>query len=340
MKPFLGLFAHWDVIVRQEPPKFLNRFFKDKKDSEHCISRKLYQQISPTLVNPTRGMGGNAGNAAVSLSEVGIPCILSCPSREKSFMDYLSKYKIFLMSERRETPPLKCARPDDSPEHIIFEMEGYKKIFNYDPVQLNFLLDTDFWNFMKNANYLFLSGFHTISGKQTKKVNEIADFLEKKKFKVHLELGYGKGLTKYAIKKLLDRNCIDSLGMNETELSVLGISGQSPKEIAESMLSFLDKKGIERMSLHSRDYRLTAFKKNLEKNLKAAEFSTCVCAAKALGGIRENLEKAKSIPPSKIQTLKSKNFFVIPSLLVENPKIIVGMGDTAAVTDSFYALKR
>jgi ADP-dependent phosphofructokinase/glucokinase len=340
MKPFLGLFANWDVVTRQEPPGFLRRFFIRKTDSEIFISKKLHSRISSSLANPERMIGGNAANAAVSLSEIGIASVLSCPARPRKLMSELSKHRISVMLDGKEKSPLPCSRKDEDPEHIIFEMGEYRKIFNYDKVQLDFLLDQDFWDSLKNASYLFLSGFHTVPKKHKQKAKEIADFLEGRKFKTHLELGYGKGLMRYAIKKLLDRNCIDSIGMNETELSILGIRGQSPKETAESMLSFLDKKGIERMSLHTRDYRLTAFKKNLEKNLKAAEFSIQVCAAKALGGIRENLEKAKSIPPSKIQTLKSKNFFVIPSLLVENPKIIVGMGDVAAVTDSFYALKR
>ena len=29
MKPFVGLFAHWDVIARQEPPGFLENVPED-----------------------------------------------------------------------------------------------------------------------------------------------------------------------------------------------------------------------------------------------------------------------------------------------------------------------
>jgi ADP-dependent phosphofructokinase/glucokinase len=341
MKPFLGLFAHWDVITEQEPPKFLAKFFRDKKDSEYRIAKKLHDRISSSLINPRRVMGGNAANAAATLSELGIPCVLSCPTRPPALMQELSRHRIFLISEGKETTPLKCARPDKEPEHIIFEREGYRKIFNYDEVERDFLLDTDFWSSLKNASYLFLSGFHCVPEKQKKKVNEIADFLEKRKFKVHLELGFGKGsLMKYAIKRLLDRNCIDSLGMNETELNAIGIQAESPMETAESMLSFLEKSSLERISLHTREYRLTAFRGSLDKNLKAAEFSVRVCAAKALGGIKENLEKAGAVHSSGIPALKSGNFFIIPSRIVENPEIIVGMGDATAVTDSYFAMKK
>jgi len=351
MKPFLGLFAQWDVIVRQEPPKAIRNFFRDKSDSEHFISQKLHHQISSALLNPRRSIGGNAGNAAAALSDLGIPCVLSCPSRAKPFMSELAKHKIFLMRKGIETSPLKCARPDEDPEHVIFEMvsrkeadksgfnRSYRKIFNYDEVQRNFLLDHEFWNSLKNANYLFLSGFHCVPEKRKEKVKEIADFLEKRAFKVHMELGYGEGLMKFAVKKLLDRSCIDSLGMNETELKTLGISGKSPLETKEGMLSFLEKAGLERMHFHTRDYRLSVFRKNPERNLKAAGFSVQACAAKALGGIRENLEKAKSVPHSWIPASKGKNFFIIPARIAENPKIIVGLGDAAAVTDSFFALK-
>ncbi|HJW96915.1 MAG TPA: ADP-dependent glucokinase/phosphofructokinase [archaeon] len=339
MKPFLGLFAHWDVIARQEPPEFLAKFFSRKGDSEIFISKKLHSRILSSLTNPERIIGGNAANAAATLSDIGIASVLSCPSRPKNLMSELSRHKIFVMSKRREKSPISCSRPDEEAEHIIFEKEGYRKIFNYDMVQLDFLLDEDFWDSVKNASYLFLSGFHAVPRKHRKKVNEIADMLEDRKFKVHLELGYGKGLMKYSIKKLLDTNCLDSIGMNETELGILGINEKEPKETAEGILSFLEKTGLERISLHTRDYRLTAFRGSLERNLKAAELSVQVCTAKALGGIKDNLGKAKAVSLSRIQTVRSKNFFIIPTRIVENPRIIVGLGDAAAVTDSFYAMK-
>jgi ADP-dependent phosphofructokinase/glucokinase len=351
MKPFLGLFANWDVVTRQKPPGFLERFFTTKSDSEIFIPEKLHSRILSSLANPERMIGGNAANAAVTLSELGFACVLSCPVRPRKLMSELSKHKIFLILDGKERPPLSCTRKDEEPEHIIFEMDdlkeggkaafgpSYRKIFNYDKVQLDFLLDGDFWDSVKNTNYLFLSGFHTVPKRHRKKVNEIADFLEKRKCKVHLELGYGKGLMGYAIKKLLNRNCIDSLGMNETELKALGISGTN-LVLKEKMLSFLERTSLERMSLHTREYRLSVFRKNPERNGKAVEFSIQACAAKALGGIRENMEKAKSVPRSAVKTWKGDNFFMIPTRIVEKPKIIVGLGDAAAVTDSFYALKK
>jgi ADP-dependent phosphofructokinase/glucokinase len=255
-------------------------------------------------------------------------------------MSVLSKHRIFVMLDGKEKSPLPCSRKDEDPEHIIFEMGEYRKIFNYDEVQLDFLLDKDFWDSLKNASYLFLSGFHTVPEKHKQKAKEIADFLEKRRFKTHLELGYGKGLMRYAIKKLLDRNCIDSIGMNETELRILGISGNDPVMLKEKLVSFLEKTSLERISLHTREYRLSVFRKNLERNMKASEFSIQVCAAKALGGIKENMEKAKKLPRSRVAPSKGGNFLLVPTLVAENPKVIVGLGDTAAVTDSFYALKK
>jgi len=340
MKPFLGLFAHWDVVTRQEPPGFLKEYFTRKSDSEIFITEKVHSRISSSLAGAERIIGGNAANAAVALSELGIPCILSCPARSRPFMSELAKHKIFLMSGGKESAPMKCARPDKGPEHIIFEMGSYRKIFNYDEVERDFLLDRDFWDSLKNANYLFLSGFQTTPEKQKQKVREMADFLESRKFKVHMELGYGKGLTKYALKLLLDRNCIDSLGMNETELGALGIPGINPLILKERLLEFMQKAGLERMSLHTREYRLSVFRKDMERNMKAAELSIQACAAKALGGIKQNMEKAKSIQRSTVKTGKGDGFFIIPTRIVESPKIIVGLGDAAAAADSFYALKK
>ena len=350
MKPFLGLFVCWDVVVRQEPPEFLGKYFSTKSDSEIFITEKLHSRILSSLVGAERIIGGNAGNAAVTLSDLGIPCVLSCPSRPRSLMSELSKYRIFLASGGKEVTPMKCFRPDPNPEHIIFEMNdwkeggkasfsrGYRKIFTYDEVQSKFLLDNDFWNSLKNANYLFLSGFHCVPEKRKKKTGQIADFLEKRKFKVHLELGYGENM-KYAAEKLLGRNCIDSLGMNDTELEVLGISGKDTGDVKEKLLSFIEKTSLERMSLHTREYRLSVFRSNPERNMKAAEFSIQACAAKALGGIKENMEKARTAPLSGVRPSGGRDFLIVPTRIVENPKITVGLGDAAAVTDSFYALK-
>jgi ADP-dependent phosphofructokinase/glucokinase len=340
MKPFLGLFAHWDVIARQEAPQFLGKFFRDRRDSEYHISEKLHQQISSTLKSPARIIGGNAANAAVTLSDIGMRSVLSCPLRSKNLMSELSKHKISIICNEKERNPKDCSRPDADPEHIIFEMKGYRKIFYRNIMHMNFLLDSDFWNSLNDANYLFLSGFHCVPEKHRKKVGEIADLLEKRKFKVHMELGFGKNsLMKYAVKSLLDRNCIDSLGMNETELGTLGISGSSPLALKEKLLSSLEKTSMERMSLHTREYRLSVFRKNPERNLKAAELSIQACAAKALGGIKQNMEKAKSAPRSAVKAEKGNDFFIIPTRIVENPKIIVGLGDAASVTDSYFAMK-
>jgi ADP-dependent phosphofructokinase/glucokinase len=339
MKPFLGLFAHWDVIARQEPPAFLRKHFSKKSDSEIFITENLHSRILSYLANPERMMGGNATNAAVTLSELGIACVLSCPARPQRLMAGLSRYRISLMSDGKEKSPLSCIRKDENPEHIIFEMGEYRKIFNYDAVQKRFLLDRDFWDSIKNANYLFLSGFHTIPKRHRKKVGEIADLLERRKFKTHMELGYGKGSMGYAVKKLVDRNCIDSLGMNETELGVLGISGSNPLVLKEKLLSFLERTSLERIAMHTREFRLSVFRKDAGRNRKAAELSIQACAAKALGGIKENMDKAKSIPASRVNVSKGKDFLIIPTRIVEEPKIIVGLGDAAAVTDSFYVLK-
>ena len=341
MKPFLGPFVHWDVVTRQEPPKFLGKFFKEEKDSEYHISKKLHSRIASSLVNLERRIAGNAGNAAVSISELGIASVLSCPNRAKPLMSGLAKHKIFLMSGGKESPPLKCSRLDDDPEHVVFEMKRYRKIFNYDEIQRNFILDYDFWNSIKNSNYLFLCGFHNVPERHKKKANEIADFLENRKFKVHLELGFGKNsLMKYAEKTLIERNCVDSLGMSDTDITAFETKGLGLKEKAHTMIAFLEKTSLERISLHSREYRLTVFKKEPERNLKAAEFSIQACAAKALGGIKENMGKAKSVPISAAKAEKGKDFFIIPTRVVESSKIIVGLGDTAAVTDSLYALKK
>ncbi len=356
MRIFIGLFAHWDSIIRvkdgflisnetkpADPNRKLseiaevNHVLRRRGDSESLITEKLYNELKKLFPERERRPGGNAANAAVALGELGRECVLSCPARPKSLMMNLAGYPISLAYQGSFVNPLKTKFDANEFEHICFEAQGYKKIFTYDTMTEEFWLDSHFWDIVQKADFLYLCGFHLVNEKYSHKIDYVADLLESRTFKTHMELGRGTRTIQYAIKKLLEKNCIDSLGMSEDELELLGIQG-SPVQIKEQALEFLNSYGLERLALHTRRYRLTVTKGDVRRNITAAEYSMQVSAARTLGSISRNMDKAKSFPLTRIKSERGKNFLILPVYRNPAPRVVVGLGDTSSIIDATIAL--
>ena len=356
MNVFLGLFTNLDSIIKHydtrkfkgiEPLKpskgVLSKLgevvyvLKQRGDSEHLISKGLFEFLNKNF-DGEKKIGGNAGNAALILSELGIPCLLSCPSRPKTMMDMLSKYKGVKMAKGRGfVNPLEAVRDDPEFEHLSFEREDYRKIFTFDPVSFECVLDKDFWEKISSADLLWLCGFHLVSEKYGHKVNVISDMLEESKCKVHLELGEGTETIRYAIKKFVNSGVLHSLGMNEIETKFIGFEGD-PLEDTDFFSEFMKAGGLERLTIHSKEYRLTFFRKNREKNMKAGEESLKLSAAKTFGSMRKNLEGVSKLERYKLKKIEGKNFVLIPAYMTPKPKVLTGLGDTCSIVDALISL--
>ena len=349
-KIYTSLFVHWDLIAKTKlktkpvkpcsekltRPQEISYVLKQEGDKEYPITEELFNTVKEKLKGEMR-IGGNAGNASVSLGELSIPSVLSSPIRPKSLMRKLSEYPIKLISNNKETKPVLCSRKDPEFIHIIFEEKNQRKIFTYDPMCEELWLDYDFWPAVKNADLLFLSGFHLVDRKYEKNLKYILDILQERKYKTHLELAHGKKDTHLIIKKLLDYDCVDSLGLNQDELYVLGLKSKSIEDIKLFCSGFMKEYNVQRLCIHTSEYRLVFFRKNPEKNLKASQLSSLVCAAKTTGNIK-NLRKASLFGNSEIKPEKGKNYFLLPVKKNPNPKIITGLGDTAGITEFVFSM--
>ena len=275
MKTFIGLFAHWDSVIRVKDGFLISKDIKSAQpnhklseisevndilsrpgDSERLITGRLYNEFRKLFPEREKRPGGNAANAAVALGELGIECVLSCPARPKSLMMNLANYPITLAHQGSFVSPLKASFDANEFEHVCFEAQGYKKIFTYDTMTEECWLDSHFWDSVNKADLLYLCGFHLINEKYSHKIDYIIDLLEDRRFRTHLELGRGSGTIDYAIKKLLEKNCIDSIGLSEEELEFLGIRGDL-NHIKESAIQFLNTHSLERLAVHTKNYRLT-----------------------------------------------------------------------------------
>jgi ADP-dependent phosphofructokinase/glucokinase len=356
MRIFAALFAHWDSVIRVRDGFMISGDTKAAKphsklsevaevnyvlsrpgDSESLITGKLYSELRKLFPEREKRPGGNAANAAIALGELGTGCVLSCPARPKSLMMSLSNYPITLTHRGSFVSPLKVNFDANEFEHLCFEAQGYKKIFTYDTMTENCWLDSNFWDSVNRADLLYLCGFHLVNERHCQKIDYLADLLEDRNFRTHMELGRGSGAIDYAIKKLLEKNCIDSMGLSEEELELLGIQGDI-SQIRESAVQFLSSHGLERLVLHTRDYRLTVTRGDIGRSMKAAEYSRQVSAARTLGSISKNMDRAKSLPLTKVRKEKGRNFLLIPVYSNASPKAVVGLGDTSSIVDAMLAL--
>ena len=356
MNIFLGLFTNLDLVIKDyrlggfkgieplspskeilsEPGEVLH-ILKQEGDSEHLITKELFEFLKKRFKGK-RKIGGNAGNAAMILSELGIPCVLSCPSRPETIMDMLGRYKgVRVVREGCFISPPKAAKSDSEFEHLSFEKEGYRKIFTFDPVSFGCVLDEDFWEKINSADLLWLCGFHLVSEKYKHKVDVISDMLEEAGCKIHLELGDGTETVRYAISKFVDSGVLHSLGMNEIETKFIGFKGD-PLEHTDFFSEFMKAGGLERLTIHSKEYRLTFFRKDREKNMKAGEESVRISAARAFGNIRENLERISKLKRYRLKRVRGKNFILIPAYVTPKPKVITGLGDTCSIVDAVISL--
>jgi len=357
MKIFLGLFTNLDSIITNydtgkfegiEPVKPSKEILsepgevvyvlKQKHDSEHLIDKKLFEFLKRNF-GGRKKIGGNAGNASVILSELGIPSILSCPLRPRSIMEILSKYKgIKLTNKTGFVDPIETIRDDLEFKHMCFEEKDHRKIFTFDPPSFDCMLDENFWEKINFADILWLCGFHLVSQKCKNKVDSISDMLAEAKCKVHLELGEGTETIRYAIGKLIDNGVLHSLGMNELETKFIGFE-DNPLENTEFFTEFMKTNNLERLTIHSKEYRFTLFQKDREKNIKAGEESVKLSAARTFGNIKKNLDKVSKLERYKLKKIKNRNFVLIPAYVTPRPKVLTGLGDVCSVVDALISLK-
>lgn len=350
-KIFVSLFVHWDLITKTFPkavpirPKKetldsleeINWILQQKGDLEFPITQKLFNALKS--VPGELRIGGNAGNASVSLGELGISSILSSPIRPASLMKKLSEYPIKVIADGKEVRPFQSIRSDPEFTHIILEQRNCRKIFTYDLMVKELWLDYDFWNPPKDPDLLFLSGFHLVESNWKEKVKFIRDILENRKYKTHLELAYGRKNTKSIIHELLSYHCVDSLGLNQDELWILGHESRDTEEIKSFCLEFLKDFSLQRLCLHSKNYRMVFFKNDFKKNFNASKLSVEICAAKTFGKISEKtLEMARKLKFSGVKTEKGKNYFLLPTLKNPNPELVTGLGDTAGITEFVFSM--
>jgi ADP-dependent phosphofructokinase/glucokinase len=248
-------------------------------------------------------------------------------------------------------------------------------IATYDPVNTRLLSSKHFDSYclenIREIDGALLSGFHLAPFKEYReiflqKIAQIKSWNDKNpQIFIHAEMGsFQSPQTMQSLLLLLPQIPVDSLGLNEDELAAAeGLSpGSLPpcwQETMQAAERLREKLGLFRVAVHTRDYILSVMlpgKITAKEELSALQSGADAAAALAATGC------VTGEPPGEVNPvgLEAKEEFcrngatavgrgaflqtgeeiisLMPSLLAKNPKITVGLGDTATATVFFQEL--
>ncbi|HDD45905.1 MAG TPA: hypothetical protein ENG42_00370 [Candidatus Aenigmarchaeota archaeon] len=329
-----ALFTNWDRIIKsklENIPTKLRYFFKVKDgDEEVTIDKKVYDYLREKFSKSERRIGGNAGNASIALAKLSIPSVLSMPIRPKSLIHELSGLPIKVAKGKRFERPEKCVRSDPEFEHFIFELNGCRKILTYDRMSNELWLDEDFWNNIKRAKLLYISGFHLVHEKYRKRIEYICDILSEFKGKVWLEVGTGTSSMNFALRRMLDNQIITHIGMNDIEAGEIKRNMKVHGSL-EELASYISKEYGIHVTIHSREARIVA-DSNVKRYLPSVELSIKVCAALSMGGI-ERINDISMLTLSNVRKVITQKLAVLPTYINETPLQLTGLGDASSIIE-------
>ena len=248
-------------------------------------------------------------------------------------------------------------------------------IATYDPVNTRLLSSRDFDCYclenIREIDGALLSGFHLAPLKEyqeifTQKIAQIKSWKDKNpQIFIHAEMGsFQSPEIMQSLLLLLPEIPVDSLGLNEDELAAAeGLSpGSLPARWQETMQAakrLRERLGLFRVAVHTRDYILSVMlsgKITAKEELSALQSGVEAAAALAatgyvtgeppqvenlLGlGAKEEFCRNGATPSGRGAFLQTGEAIIslMPSLLAKEPKITVGLGDTATSAIFFREL--
>jgi len=248
-------------------------------------------------------------------------------------------------------------------------------IATYDPVNTRILTSQNFDNYCLDNIHDFhgalLSGFHLVplNGYQevfAERIAQISSWKEKNpQIFIHMEMGsFQSPVIIHFLLSLLPKIPVDSLGMNEDELAAAeelqpGLPPSGWQESMHAAMRLREKLGMFRVAVHTRDYIMSVMQPgriSARDELIALQKGVEAATALAATGIATGKQKAE-INPLGLEAVEEfcrngavasgRGAFLhqgeviismVPSLVVDKPRITVGLGDTATATMFFQEL--
>lgn len=329
-------------------------------------------------------MGGNAGNAANALAELGAEPVVNVPSltpRQASL--FYPGARVPGHGGKMLLAPADAARPGEDLIHFVIQFgSGLKVTLRGEtitsPRENRFIASNDSLNskqyedpdfelysraHLRDADGILIGGLHLATRKETlvPRLDEIESW---KGFRpdifIHCEMG---GFQRHELAKYLVENlATDSLGMNDDELAVLEKFEPGWQGIMEAAQRLRARLGIARVCIHTKEYVLSASDGGIppEKEIAAMTYGADVAGTLvATGKILRSVDPGLVPNPAGLAardlfmrelfaTISGRGAYadldgdmicIAPSLLVENPKTVVGLGDVMTASDFFCQVR-
>jgi len=329
-------------------------------------------------------MGGNAGNAANALSELGAEPVVNVPSltpRQASL--FYPGAKVPGPGGKTLLAPAVAARPGEDLIHFVIQFgrglrvtlqeevitspRENRFIASYDRLNSQQYEDPDFELYARehiaDLDGILIGGLHLATRKETvaPRLEEIESW---KVFRpdvfIHTELG---GFQRHEVAEYLVENISsDSLGMNDDELAMLERFQPGWRGIMEAARRLRERLGIVRVCIHTKEYVASVSHGGIPPKEEIAALTHGADVAGMLvatGKVQRSVDP--SLGPNPIGLAVRDQFMrelfatgsgrgayaimdgdmlcIAPSLLVENPKTVVGLGDVMTASDFFCQVR-
>ena len=361
-----GLYSHWDSIVKinEDILNWVKKTYKEKPKSvvlnsleevaytinealekggkEFLISKYVYDRLNQFFSKREFRIGGNGYNMGNMLFLSGITPVVSYPIRSKKLMENSPEFRVIL-KDKLKKPKEAIRETDPDYDHIIIELKNSRHILSWDPMTFQGIFDYDFLNFAsnkENIDILILAYAHLLLPEYKKKTDEVIEFLDKKRPKIHLEFGLGcKDSMKYAMEKFSENGC-ESWGLNEVECKTyFDATSEKKEDLIESCLNAIKEYNIDRVCVHTPEFVFSISKYDLIKEYRSLITACLFAAARTFGDLK--LKLARTLPTTE-KPIKEKiegyNFCLVPCLINKFPRVLTGIGDGFAAIQAIKVL--
>jgi ADP-dependent phosphofructokinase/glucokinase len=327
-------------------------------------------------------LGGNAGNMANVLAQLGAEPVLNVPALTRRQASFLHP-GVRVAKEGRLKPAASAAKEGEDLTHFVFQFSAGEKVMtaeetvvspqenrfiaSFDSLNRRLYTDPGFDSYCRKhldeIEGALVSGFHLVSfpcleESVEERIEQIRSWKEKRPdLFLHAEMGSIQ--RPEMMRCLLESLAVDSIGMNEDELAVLGGLKPGSRDILEAVRRLRAHLGISRVCVHTREYVASAVRGLIgpEDEISAIEQGVGKAATLAATGsifgerppLNVNPAGASAVNDFCMQGAQRSGsgayvcqgdefLCLVPALNVENPKMTVGLGDSMTATTFFYEL--
>ncbi len=327
-------------------------------------------------------LGGNAGNMANVLAQLGAEPVLNVPSLTFRQASFLHPGVRVAKSDKLQ-PAALAAKEGEDLTHFVFQFPAGEKvatagetvvsplenrfIASFDSLNRRLYIDPDFDSYCREhldeIEGALIAGFHLVSfpcleESVKERIEQIRSWKEKRpELFLHAEMGSIQSPD--MMRCLLESLVVDSIGMNEDEMAVLGGIEPGSRGVMEAARRLRSHLGVSRVCVHTREYVVSAVRGLIgpEEEISAIEQGVGMAATLAATGSIFGERPTLNVNPAGASAVndfcrvgarrsgsgayicQNDEFLcLVPALSVDNPKMTVGLGDSMTATTFFYEL--